>query len=340
MMKCPKENFAFSGGDIIFLLRNAIFKGEGEVAKQAREVVSMMLGRWDSSTCTIISDNSEPAHVLVFAECLHAKKEMEWCKQPGELEDIVRRLQSAVAAHCTEDILRFDATRYVDALPKAPYCKPCGQFRPGMKDGVCPDPACLGGGAPLRLEDDYEHLTESLVWTSLFRELGIDPVPCADAHVRFEHMLGLIKTMRPYRSLDERGYDSFRLQLYFLTHLTFVLTKWGACPLKHRLLFVEEYLFLLSNLDVCIAMQDAELVGEVLQALHILDVPHSHPAMQKGYHFLIGAEKPGKMRGNWVLSSSSFYQKYHAAYTGIIGLAEFTFKGDHEFPQEWAKYFM
>ncbi len=32
MMKCPKENFAFSGGDIIFLLRNAIFKGEGEVA--------------------------------------------------------------------------------------------------------------------------------------------------------------------------------------------------------------------------------------------------------------------------------------------------------------------
>jgi hypothetical protein len=32
MMKCPKENFAFSGGDIIFLLRNAIFKGQGEVA--------------------------------------------------------------------------------------------------------------------------------------------------------------------------------------------------------------------------------------------------------------------------------------------------------------------
>jgi len=206
------------------------------VQKQANDVVSAMLGRWDSSTCTIISDNSEPAHVLVYAECLHAKMEMEWCKQPGEFQELVRRLRSAVASHCSEDILRFDATRYVHELPKAPYCKPCGQFRPGMNGGLCPDPECLGrdvsgNGARLRLEDDYEHLTESLVWTSLFRELGIDPVPCADASVRFEHMLGLIKVMRPYRSLDERGYDSFRLQLYFLTHLTFVLTKWGACPL-------------------------------------------------------------------------------------------------------------
>jgi len=88
---------------------------------------------------------------------------------------------------------------------------------------------------------------------------------------------------------------------------------------------VEEYLFLLSNMDVVIRMKDAELVGEFLQALHILDTPHEHPVMQKGYHFLIGAEKKGKMRGNWVPSSAPFYQRYHAAYCGIIGLAEFVF---------------
>ena len=78
-------------------------------------------------------------------------------------------------------------------------------------------------------------------------------------------------------------------------------------------------------MDVVIRMKDAELVGEFLQALHILDTPHDHPAMQKGYHFLIGAEKKGKMRGNWVPSSAPFYQRYHAAYCGIIGLAEFVF---------------
>ena len=135
---------------------------------------------------------------------------------------------------------------------------------------------------------------------------------------------------------------------------------------------------MLSNMDVVIRMKDAELVGEFLQALHILDTPHDHPAMQKGYHFLIGAEKKGKMRGNWVPSSAPFYQRYHAAYCGIIGLAEFVFdpsesvnteastrNSRHEFarsahllmlnssilifcsvlcvcrkfPEEWAKYF-
>ncbi len=97
-----------------------------------------MLGRWDSTTLTIISDNSEPAHVLVFAECLHAKMEMKWCKQPGEFENIVRRLRSAVSSHCAEDILRFDASRFINELPQAAYCKACGQFKPGS-GGVCPE---------------------------------------------------------------------------------------------------------------------------------------------------------------------------------------------------------
>jgi len=40
--RVQKEHFAFSGGDIIFLLRNAIFKGTGEVSvrtttRRARE---------------------------------------------------------------------------------------------------------------------------------------------------------------------------------------------------------------------------------------------------------------------------------------------------------------
>ena len=75
-------------------------------------------------------------------------------------------------------------------------------------------------------------MCESLVWTSLFRELRIAPVVLADASVSFEHMLNLMKLIRPYRSLDERGLDSYKLQCYFLTHLTFVLTKWGACTMR------------------------------------------------------------------------------------------------------------
>jgi hypothetical protein len=84
----------------------------------------------------------------------------------------------------------------------------------------------------VRQEDDFEFLCESLVWISLFRDLGIHPIVTADASVQFEHLLDLIKLMRPYRSLESRGYDSFRLQVYFITHLTFVLSQWGAFPLR------------------------------------------------------------------------------------------------------------
>ena len=106
--------------------------------KQARAVVSEMLGRWDDSTCTIISDNSEPAHVMVYAECLHAKVEMQWEADKGRLDELVERLRSAVGAHCAEDILRFDASRFQDRLPTQAYCKPCGEFQKGSK-GLCPN---------------------------------------------------------------------------------------------------------------------------------------------------------------------------------------------------------
>lgn len=337
MLKCSKEHFAFSGGDIIFLLRNAIFKGTGVVSAAARECVGAMLERWDDSKCTILSDNSEPAHVMVYAECLHAKMEMDWKGPAGfKLDDAVAALRSAVASHSAEDILRFDATRFHNTLPTQSYCRPCGEFQKGSKGGVCPNEGC---GRLLTAEDDFEFLCESLVWTSLFRELGLNPVQTADAEVSFECILRLIKCMRPYRSLEDRGIDSFKLQCYFLTHLTFVLTKWGACAMQPRSLFIEEYLFLLANMDVVIRMDDAELVGEFLQALHILAVPHSSAVMQKGYHYLISHERKGTMRGNWVQSSAPFYQKYHAAYCGIIGLAEFVFDPKESFPKEFAKFF-
>jgi hypothetical protein len=87
-------------------------------------------------------------------------------------------------------------------------------------------------------------------------------------------------------------------------------------------------------------MKDPELVGEVLHALHILDTPHTHPVMQKGFHFLIDSEtisntKAGRRKsGNWVTSKkASFYKGYHTAYCGIIGLGEFKFTSQQSVPE-------
>lgn len=294
-----------------------------------------MIDRWNSGMLPIISDASEPAHILVFSECLHAKKEMK-CASEEEILRITERVRSALTNHCVEDILRFDASLYQNCLPTQAYCHPCGVFHASAgKSRECP--ICT---RPLRMEPDFEFLCESLVWVSLFKELGIEPVQTADATVTLDHILGLMKTIRPYRSLETAGTDSYKLQCYFITHLTFIMTGWGSVAMQPRELFVEEYLFLLANMDVVIKVKDPELVGEFLQALHILDTPHSHPAMQKGYHFLLTHEKKGKMRGNWMAASDEFYKRYHAAYCGIIGMADFKFDPNLKFDTRYNHHFM
>jgi hypothetical protein len=271
-----------------------------------------MLTRWDATKLTILCDHSEPSHILGYSECLHAQTEMGWLP-PTTLTCMSSKVRSALEHHCAEDIVRFDASRYIDELPQQAYCQPCGEFAPGglrTKDGgvaVCPNIMCA---QPLRMESDFEFLCESLVWTSVFRELKIAPMHMADARVSLENVLGLMKHIRPYQSLETRGANSYKLQCYFITHLTFILTRWGAVAMTPRQSFVEEYIFLISNMDVVIKWKDPELVGEFLQALHILDTPHSHPAMMKGYHYLLRNEKKGKMRGNWVPHTATYYQRY------------------------------
>jgi hypothetical protein len=85
----------------------------------------MMLARWDASDLTVIANNSIASHVMVYAECLHAKQELGHCP-PDKLSNLVQRLKSAVASHQVEDLLRFDASQSKDRLPQQAYCMACG----------------------------------------------------------------------------------------------------------------------------------------------------------------------------------------------------------------------
>lgn len=137
----------------------------------------------------------------------------------------------------------------------------------------------------------------------------------------------------------ELGRDCYVTQCYFITHLTFIMTGWGATPLIPRSRYLEEILFLQSNMDVVIKLKDPELVGEFLQALRILHTTDEHPSMKKGYQYLLATEKWGSMAGNWMKLSASFKQRYHTAYCGIIGIADFKFDSKVKLEPQFDQFF-
>ena len=150
----------------------------------------------------------------------------------------------------------------------------------------------------------------------------------------------LSEHLRPYRSLEALGEAQFRFQVYFVTHLVFVVSGWGgrgwgARPVS-RAVCAEEWLFLYANLQTCVALQDVELVGEVVHSLRLLQVPEADPVLQLGLRCLLDIEAELGCTGNFLSKqqvrtrrrddhADPFYYQYHAAFTAILGLDPHTF---------------
>ena len=282
-----------------------------------------------------------------YVECLHAKMGLRERYSERELARMQLRVRTELAHHGVEDICRFNPT-VAEALPvsQAGYCHPCGQYQ-RIEDRV----QCPTCGSTLLHPSDLDALCESLVWTSVYRDVGVYPLEASNAACYLDSSLRFIQHVRPYQSLRAMGADLFRFQCYLITHLTFVLSTsaaqplpssssscWYSCSLERRVL-LEEWLFLSANMDTVIGLADPELVGEFVAALRLLGAADDEPCMQKGYAYLLGAELTGKQAGGWVSQGASFYKRYHAAYCACIALADMSIERPAKLSPEVLQYF-
>lgn len=352
LLRGREADFRNSGGDIIFLLRNAIFKGTGNVRRLADECVRRMMERWDKLEDIVVEEYTDFGELLVATECLHAKQEMHYDKYWPTIERQIELTRISLTNKCCEDMLRFDVAQHaqVSMLPvnsKLEYCFTCGQFaRENGHAAYCEHPKCLDRKIPLQPSTAFDSLCEAVVWTSIFRRLGISPMQLTDNSARLEDCLSLVRPARPYKSQSVLGKELFQQQCYYITHLLFILSEWGGVNLSrqeaspHCHLFIEELSFLHANMDVVIRNKDPELVGEFLQSLWILGVKDSDQQMVKGHAYLLQSEKASaSMNGCWVASSQDFRTKYHAAYCGVIGLAPFEYTKGKAMETELIQYF-
>src|SRR4051812_30364635 len=112
------------------------------------------------------------------------------------------------------------------------------------------------------------------------------------------------------------------------SHYVYVQSNWGCCCLR-REFYVQEYELFASSLSEAIALNDPELVGEFLHCLRILEyVPglagneELDVVFRTGVAYLIDTEKRYGLKGTFVSDGKPSYSKYHAAWTGIVGLLD------------------
>ncbi len=235
--------------------------------------------------------------------------------------------------------MRFDARDGDVPKTREKVCLGCGVFHKASLV-TCPAENCVGRSRELVQAVDFEALVEALVWSSVFADIGMDPLQAGDGSCCVEDVLALMKRVRPYQSLQAIGKHNYEWQGYFITHLLFVLSAWAAASLDPRFV-LEEFVFLLTNVDVVIKLDDPELVGEFAHSLRIMGLPDTHPTLLKATVYLLEKERARKLEGAWVANTgNTIHKRYHASFVGLIGVMEYETDPSASLPVKWEKYLL
>jgi len=204
-----------------------------------------------------------------------------------------------------------------DRPPKTPYgqCTNCHAYteRPKRKCAAC--------GFKMEQVTDYHQLSHMFIWSATLDDLNlIDKY--FPAHYKLESLISLLPYIRPYQDINSIGKAEFKEQCYFITHLLFVSSRsqrsWGVFALDPRH-FVEEFIFLFYAMEICIELEDNELVGEICHCLRLFGVNDENMVLCNGVTFLLKQEayqaNSAKKKRK---AQPTFYSRYHTAYCEIL----------------------
>ena len=126
--------------------------------------------------------------------------------------------------------------------------------------------------------------------------------------------------LRPYDGHDEdTEFDIF----YAVTHLIYTLNDYNERGVAISLL-PDEFSFLRRKLKEAINERDSEMVGEALDCLKSASLAND-PDVLAGEEYLIRSQLPD---GSWISDPDQQYTVFHAVWTGIDGLRDYSFHGE------------
>lgn len=221
------------------------------------------------------------------------------------------RICKAARRFSAQDYFCFDPLTEPPPSDVPKYCD-CGGTNPRGKT-ICAE--CKN---PLRLESRYS------VWcVALIRSFAGDRYG-ARLGAHLADVIKWLPVMRPYRGRESGKNEDFYDTVYAVTHIVYTLNDYGAYNLSPDLL-ADEFDFLKANQKEAIALKDADMMGEFLDALQSFGLPDSDPLIRTGMDFLLSEQNAD---GSWGDKSDTVFNRYHATWTAIDGLREYCWKGE------------
>ena len=140
----------------------------------------------------------------------------------------------------------------------------------------------------------------------------------------YADVLKWLPVLRPYGAVG-RGTDvEFMDAVYAVTHVVYTLNDYWTYRLNPRLL-PREYAFLRAGLPKAVAARDADMLGEIMDALNSFGSDDSDPLIRRGTEFLLAHQNKD---GSWGDVGDDAYDRDHATETAVNGLCEFALRGE------------
>ena len=216
--------------------------------------------------------------------------------------------------------VRFDARAY---LAFDPAVEP----PPGdVPDECAQDGAVNARGAlvcrvchrPLKMKTRYDVWYDALITTYVGERYGVR------LGARYADVLRWLPTLRPYPALTHAPGADFYDSVYAVTHVVYTLNNYGQYRLAPRLLPVE-YAFLRTHLRAAVALREADMLGEMMDALRAFGVGEDDPALRAAIEFYLSHQNPD---GSWGdMNEKDIYDRYHPTWNAIAGLSRYAWRG-------------
>ena len=223
-----------------------------------------------------------------------------------------QQLRSAVRRYSVTDFLLFDPTR---EPPPSDLPRQCGQCETWNARGAT---VCSRCGAPLTMRNRYDVLADALVTTYTGEIYGIT------LGAPYRDVIRWISVMRPYPARADISTRAFYSVAYAITHVINTLNDYNRYLLSPDWL-PQEFLFLKTNLEEAVKLEDPETLGEFLDTLRDFGMTEHDALIRTGVDYVLSKQNPDGSWGNPM--DRDVYNRYHSTWTAIDGLREYAWKG-------------